>query len=178
MNKYFLKKRDNEFWLESRSENHCTVIAEQEPNVNDLTSKLSIKNCQAIERGWDLDELADKHANQFMDGKDHFYGFKAGFQKALEILGDKKFSEEDMSKAWSEGYHRKVDELNGNGLRYFDKFIQSLQTTEWEVEVLMKNSRTGKVINSESDLSWNEDGLCDEAVPILDENGCLILKKK
>lgn len=35
---------------------------------------------------YDLDELADEHANQFMDGKDHFYGFKAGFQKALELL--------------------------------------------------------------------------------------------
>ena len=33
MNKYFLKKRDNEFWLENRSENNCTVIAEQEPDV-------------------------------------------------------------------------------------------------------------------------------------------------
>lgn len=184
MNKYFLKKRDNEFWLESRSENHCTVIAEQEPNVNDLTSKLSIKNCQAIERGWDLDELVEQEFSKFDQEVRIIYrrqlqeSLANMFKKALEILGDKKFSEEDMSKAWSEGYHRKVDELNGNGLRYFDKFIQLLQPTEWEVEIIMKNSRTGKVINSESDLSWNEDGLCDEAVPLLDENGCLILKKK
>lgn len=33
------------------------------------------------------------------------------------------YSAEDMSKAWSEGYHRKVDEINGNELRYFDVWL-------------------------------------------------------
>ena len=33
------------------------------------------------------------------------------------------YSAEDMSKAWSEGYHRKVDEINGNKLRYFDVWL-------------------------------------------------------
>ena len=32
-------------------------------------------------------------------------------------------SAEDMSKAWSEGYHRKIDEINGNELRYFDVWL-------------------------------------------------------
>ena len=30
------------------------------------------------------------------------------------------YSAEDMGKAWSEGYHRKIDEINGNELTYFD----------------------------------------------------------
>lgn len=176
--KYFLKKRDNEFWLESRSENHCTVIAEQEPNVNDLTSKLSIKNCQAIERGYDLDELAKKYSENIyykLEADEEFSGeplgvlrgFKDGFQKALELIGDKKFSEKDMSKAWSEGYHRKVDELNGNGLIYFDKFIQLLQQTEWEVEIITEE---GKDTFGNAELTWYN--------PKLDEKGCLILKRK
>jgi hypothetical protein len=47
-----------------------------------------------------------------------------------------------------------------------------------EVEIVMKNSRTGKIIKSESDLEWDEDGVCDRAVPKLNSEGCLILKKK
>lgn len=33
------------------------------------------------------------------------------------------YSVEDMGKAWSEGYHRKIDEINGNELRYFDVWL-------------------------------------------------------
>ncbi len=33
------------------------------------------------------------------------------------------YSVEDMGKAWSEGYHRKVDEINGNELRNFDVWL-------------------------------------------------------
>ena len=170
--KYFLRKRDNEFWLESRSENHCTVIAEQEPDVNDLTSKISLKNCEAIELGDDLDELAkiEYPICEVWNDEEALIrelAFKKGFQKALEILGDKRFSEKDMSKAWSEGYHRKVDELNGNGLRYFDKFIQLLQQTEWEVDIITEE---GKDTFGNAELTWYN--------PKLDENGCLILKRK
>jgi len=42
----------------------------------------------------------------------------------LGLLGvSGSYSAEDMSKAWSEGYHRKVDEINGNELRYFDVWL-------------------------------------------------------
>lgn len=30
-----------------------------------------------------IEKMADEYANQFMDGRDHFYGFIAGFEKAL-----------------------------------------------------------------------------------------------
>ena len=141
--------------------------------------KLSPKNCQAIERGWDLDELISESDTSHLalftsDSHELMYdeGFKAGFQKALEILGDKKFSEEDMGKAWSEGYHRKVDELNGNGLRYFDKFIQSLQQTEWEVEIEMDEE---KEFIFDPAMGISQGHYLDK--PKLDENNCLILKR-
>ncbi len=123
---------------------------------------LSLKNCQAIENGYDLDELFDEVDESIDYQEFDFSSFKLGFKKAIELLGDKKFSEKDMSKAWSEGYHRKVDELNGNGLRYFDKFIQSLQQTEWNVEV-------------EMDICGDKVYAVPE--PALDENGCLILRR-
>ena len=135
---------------------------------------LSLKNCQSIENGYDLDEVVEDIVKTIVPndrGEDIWYGTsmavgKLCFQKALEILGDKKFSEKDMSKAWSEGYHRKVDELNGNGLRYFDKFIQSLQQTEWNVEIVMDRIPADRAPNG-----WDE-------FPKLDDDGCLILKNK
>lgn len=134
--------------------------------LKSITNRLSIKNCQIIELDCDLDELLKK---EIANGKLHpndgakKEGIERGIQIALEILGDKKFSEGDMSKAWSEGYHRRVDEINGNELRYFDKFIQSLQQTEWDVEVEMVKEHIGSG--------------CYKKYPKSDDEGCLILKR-
>lgn len=178
--KYFLKKRDNEFWLESRSENHCTVIAEQEPDVNDLTSKLSIKNCQAIERGWDLDELISESDTSHLalftsDSHELMYdeGFKAGFKKALEILGDKKFSEEDMNNTmnWIMNEYFEFYEQPTTARR--EHYIQSLQQTEWEVEIEMERSQfiVDKSLRNDIKNGFNY-------TTKLDKKGCLILKRK
>jgi len=102
---------------------------------------------------------------EYLDGYDTTElcrnAFKDGFQKALEILGDKKFSEEDIEKAIEFGhktYHSWKD-------RNEEKFIQSLQHVEWDVEVVMvpAMSNNGNVYYGD--------------IPKLDENGCLILKK-
>jgi hypothetical protein len=55
---------------------------------------LSLKNCQAIELGYDLDEIATEWYKQqkFQDLSDNIVSigylnmFKAGFQKALELM--------------------------------------------------------------------------------------------
>lgn len=80
-----------------------------------VCKKLSLKNCQAIERGFDLDKLIDEHfgkpTEEELDNESEFgyalyksnvLEFKKGFQKALELMK-----------------HRLVEE------------------TEWQVEVLM-----------------------------------------
>ena len=141
-------------------------------------SKLSVKNCEAIENGYDLDELSKNHAeeiyvrneydyNELANFENRKYNFEEGFQKALEILGDKKFSEEDVKRAMdvtlnyetkrdAESYQEKID------------FLKSLKQTEWDVEVIMKSENMrydgGKQI--EYDI-----------VPKLDKNGNLILKR-
>ena len=167
--KYFLRKRDNEFWLESRSENHCTVIAEQEPNVNDLTSKLSIKNCQAIEGGYDLDELAySSFPNGTFETSEIDLGldmYKLGFQKALEILGDKKFSEDDVINI---AEYVRVASQSSPSVRTKDLFneYQSLQQTEWDVIVEMEWVQSTSILGN------------PHQTPKLDENGCLLLKRK
>jgi hypothetical protein len=179
-----LVKINNEFY--SLYDSDGDIVASNNPKTP-TTKKLSIANCEAIANGYDLDELAGEYANKELNVEltskaGNFYGFsssfKEGFQKALEILGDKKFSEKDMSKAWSEGYHRKVDELNGNGLRYFDKFIQSLQQTEWDVEIEMEevlNMDYKPSFGGGSDSHYNPMYVSQ---PKLDADGCLILKRK
>lgn len=116
--------------------------------------KLSLKNCQAIERGYDLRELAKKYTSI---SSVEFDAFEVGFQKALELMGDKKFSEEDVRKAM---------DLNRKSLWTQDESIQSLQQTEWDVEIKMAYQ------------GIEENGKIKESyMPKLDTEGCLILKR-
>ena len=48
-----------------------------------------------------IEKMADEYANQFIDGRDHFYGFKAGFEKALSLFavsGQLLFSPDDIER--------------------------------------------------------------------------------
>ena len=136
--------------------------------------QLSIKNCEAITNGYDLDELI-KDESSFMSDDTPLINkieveisFMRGFQKAMEILGDKKFSEEDVISM--------IEKSRETGLTA--QFLMlTKQQTEWDVSVVMKNNRTGKIINSDFDLEWDENGLCDSSIPKLDKDGCLILKR-
>ena len=146
-----LIKTDVNFLLE---DDKGVVIASTSLNKEGLS--LSQKNCQAIENGYGLDELAmgyDLYENINFVGQMRAY--KAGFQKALELMGDKKFSEEDMRMAF---FHVQNEPT-------FDEYIQSLQKTEWDVEVVMvpAMSNNGNVYYGD--------------IPKLDENGYLILKR-
>lgn len=96
---------------------------------SDRCQKLSLKNCQAIERGYDLDELALKFGKEEAYGVefngDLWKGYIFGFQKAIKLIGDKKFSEEDV---------RKVIFLCCNDADSTEETIfESLQQTEWDV---------------------------------------------
>ena len=108
--------------------------------------KLSIKNCQAIENGYDLDELADKYSDKwdaFTD--DRFDAFKQGFQKAMELMEGKKYSEEDIEKAFDAGWIQRQNE-EGSHYEALDNFIQSLHPKEWEVEILEELDKDGCLI--------------------------------
>ena len=128
--------------------------------LKSITNRLSIKNCQIIELDCDLDELISETDTSHLarwtsDSHELIFdeGFKIGFQKALEVIGDKKFSVEDMRMAF---FHVQNEPT-------FDEFIQSLQQTEWDVEVEMVKEHIGSG--------------CYKKYPKLDKEGCLILKK-
>ena len=112
--------------------------------------KLSLKNCEAIENGYDLDEVVEDIVKTIVPndrGEDIWYGTsmavgKLCFQKALELMGDKKFSRDDLMLAIiTTQLSDSIDRL---------ELIQSLQQTEW-------------------DVSFNPDEK--------DSDGCLILKR-
>ena len=158
-----LIKTDVNFLLE---DDKGVVIATTSLNKEGLT--LSIKNCQAIENGYDLDELAIEYFKQIHMGFGILEAYKKGFQKALELMGDKKFSEKDLRTAYGVGYLMKInpsDEYHEtlNGL------VQLLQQTEWDVEIVEEQVYDG--LDEMAQPQYVKQ-------PKLDEKGQLILKRK
>jgi hypothetical protein len=135
--------------------------------------QLSIKNCEAIANGYDLDELADEHCNKLyhegnINWERYRVHFKLGFQKAIEILGDKKFSEEDVLRELNRFNTMPNSTLDtftdDNEMVTMKWFEQSLQQTEWDVEVVMEwIPSTSLLGNPHQEVK-------------IDSNGCLILK--
>lgn len=143
-----------------------------------LPYKLSLKNCQAIEHGYDLDELAKEYVKI---SSLEFNAFEAGFQKRDEMLSDKKFSISDMESACAFGMalerlksdpHKLSDDEEWKG------FIQSLQLTEWDVEIEMICPHPEDTYVCGIQYGCDEDG-CNhpKQVPLLDSEGCIILKR-
>jgi hypothetical protein len=104
--------------------------------------KLSLKNCESIACGYDLYEIIKDEVKALIIGDPLTYsrGIWVGFQKALEILGDKKFSEEDMiNYAWyvvkTMGEYASHESANSSLAML--KVWQSLQQTEFDVEIEM-----------------------------------------
>jgi len=163
--------------LKSLTKNHITL------------GKLSLKNCDSLFGVVDVENLDRKIRGLMMisgtsNGTiDHPNTDKmiSLFNKAMELNKDKLFTLEDIERAINFGVHVEAGNIEIDYKKYGsteNQFIQSLQQpTEIEVEIVMKNSRTGKIIKSEADLEWDEDGLCDKAIPKLDSSGNLILKK-
>ena len=145
--------------------------------------KISLKNCESIKNGFDLDELAktkygyDK-TEMFscveLDCKSE--GFIEGAKTILELMGNKKFTEQDVRKAINEARFCSVtDEFGSVRFHYEDdKIIQSIQQNEWEVEIEMRSKDVDELRESGEGFLNNK----NLYVPKLDSNGCLILKRK
>ena len=139
-------------------------------NGGSIANKLSLKNCQAIENGNDLDELAKKHYDVHIkqghtkeDSLQRKIDFILGFQKALEILGNKKFTEVDVIAM--------IEKSRETGLSA-EYLILTKQQTEWDVEIVMEEDCPFDY------TSRCTQGRCDCKKPKCDSNGCLILKRK
>lgn len=154
----------------------------------DITKqKLSLENCQTIEKGYDLDELSDNESTYHIsrstpDWELHKLGFIRGFKKAIKILGDKQYTKEDMLNAYSHGTNDGVeyesftesgafddfDELEKYEKEQEHEFQNWLERKEWDVFIVMACGKEN---------GCDEDGNCEgcQIEPSLDENGCLQL---
>jgi hypothetical protein len=134
--------------------------------------RLSKQNCDEIFGVIDVDNLVDK----FVEGLDisekvkHAiqFGYQEGLIKAMELNKDKLFTVEDMKKAiyiaWED------DNLSSTDI------IQSLQQpTEIEVEIVTHIDLAATPVDSRHPDAYLG---TDTGIPFLDENDCLILKKK
>jgi hypothetical protein len=125
---------------------------------------LSLRNCQAIERGYDLDEIKRKLFGGFDGLPDSFTiaAVERTIQIMVELMGNKKFSEDDVISI--------IEKSRKTGLTS-QYLILANQQTEWDVEIV------------EECLDKNCDGIYKKGVcittgqPKLDKEGCLILKK-
>lgn len=145
----------------------------------ELDGNLSLKNCQTIDNGYDLDELAEQNWRIGLEEyiptpATHVTSFKAGFEKALEILSDKKFSEKDMKKAIHFGASWREQLFNGTTKT--SELFESLQKTEWNVEVETTYSPIHKLeVFGNNNIEIHN--ITNESLK-LDADGCLILKRK
>ena len=162
--KFELQFEDNEYYLVDGNSNDTVATTDKVllKEYDGYMKKLSFKNCEAIANGYDLNDIINENCDKWNTEKAN--GIEIGFQKALEILGDKKFSEDDLDK---------VIEMSRD-IRYItysiDDIIQSLQQTEWDVEIVIE---CGEV--KQCECSSNEN--CLNPQPKLDADGCLILRK-
>jgi hypothetical protein len=167
---------ENEYYL---TDNGRTIATTDKELLNDMigAKKLSKQNCDKIFGIVDVEKLADDSSQEFLikpiESPIFTFGYEEGFEKAMELNKDKLFTVEDMRKVFNRGYdlpeYLEKDIMN----EIFDDYIQSLQPTEIEVEIRCYIGNGDK----ESD-SFKDPLVTNTGIPKLDENGCLILKKK
>ena len=163
-----LMKLGDEYKLYSHDS--CIATTHESPY-----KKLSLKNCQAIANGYDLDEIKRKLFGGFDGQPDSFTiaAVERTVEIMFEILGHKKFSETELYRAF-------LINSAGNNTTLENTFkeivLPMFQQAEWDVEVEMENSLTNGYKNQPDNVI----GFIAEykSVPKLDSDGCLILKRK
>ena len=156
--------------------------------------KLSLHNCEDIERGYNLDVLAEERTKnqliRLLGGEDReevlddikkrkFY-FIEGAKAILEILGDKMYTESHMAYMMAktcEFVENHLDRISS--VEFFNNTIKSLQPKEWDVEIQMENKQ--QLTNGYKNQPDNVIGFIaayeNVVVPKLDDDGCLILRR-
>lgn len=147
-------------------------------NFDIIEYKLSLENCQTIERGYDLDELADFYSKSTLfvsdevptekqiEDAEHIseIAFKEGFRKALELMDNKKFSEDDVINIAE--YVRVASQSSPSvRTKYLLAEYQSQEQTEWDVEI-----ETVPALSNNGNVYYGD-------IPKLDTDGSLILKR-
>ena len=145
---------------------------------NLILENISLKNCKSIENGYDLDELINKlDTPEGYDQYQYDSGIRKGFELTLELLGDKKFSEDDVLNLIKRSREKKPYNFDGKSTEYKfseDELIHSLQVKEWDVEICCYVDNSNGWLDADS---FNSPLLTNTGIPKLDSDGFLILKR-
>lgn len=158
-------------------------------------SRLCYENCEAIEKGYDLKEIVNTHLKEWEYEQLLGSGsatlahdnFVMGFQKAIELMGDKRFSSRDMIFAYMTGTNSGAqfenmcdydNEDNSDAQEFAEEadkeFSESLKPkVEWDVYVETEPMNVDEI--REQGKGFLNANINKSK---LDLNGCLILKEK
>jgi hypothetical protein len=148
--------------------------------------KLSKQNCDEIFGVTDVEKLAEERFGKSLHHANSRSCYKEGFNKAMELNKDKRFTSRDMLSAYIQGTNdgaqfeslldydsEDFDEAHEFAKETEREFIQSLQQpTEIEVEIETESMNIDEIREQGKGFLHG-----NTKKPKLDENGCLILKK-
>jgi hypothetical protein len=189
-----IKRKDRWDLYYDKDISMINTIASSEDNPK---GKLCLKNCESIERGYNLDELIEEsYEKHRVNDKDYSIneqiqrsggfsiGYEEGFKKALELLVDKKFGINEVVELCKILMSNPFEKCGKSYQELTDNYVQSLQPKELDVEIEME-----EVIIGQCDCECHSNtGImvmhfmpcCNPKVvsnPKLDSNDCLILKR-
>ena len=177
-----LHKTGEQFILKSETGETIAITMTEAPQKEGVF--LSIKNCQAIENGYDLDDLAEDsvescvniYGEKIESGASELNqrkGFKKGFEKALEMNEGKLFTIPQVLKLCTDYYKIGATEV---GMPKEKRAIlpkeiledmQKLHWASWDVEIVQ--------VPAKDDCGPGETNWMN---PKLDKEGKLILKRR
>jgi len=179
-----LQKEDNVYYLVDGKDTIATT--DSEFHKDGTVMKLSKENCDEIFGVVDINKWANEKVDNRFNETDGYHkfvyvdGIVDGFNKAMELNKDKLFGVKEVVELCKILLSNPFEKCGKTYQELTDNYVQSLQQpTEIEVEIEMVCPHPSDTYKCGLEFGCDEDG-CNNPnqIPYLDENGCLILKKK
>jgi len=167
-----LRKLNNGYY--SLYDSDGDIVASNNPDTP-CSKKLSKENCDEIFGVINVEKLAEEYIVIKPKHREHEHNLAVsayieGFNKAMELNKDKLFTIEDILNVWELGAAEGLPLTKSKK----EKLLKSLQQPkEIKVEIDMVKEVGTKLHDDGREFFW-----IDGTQPKLDENDCLILKKK
>lgn len=146
-----------------------------------IKGKLSKSNCDEVFGIFDGEIWADEEVKTFRKGDERlqrWFGFKNGFNKAIDLNKDKLFTLDNMRyfAGFTIGYTKNgVTKDTEKVLE--DKLKSLIQPTEIEIEIVTYKDGDIRTQPGNKNIMFEHSELLDPLEYKLDSEGCLILKK-
>ena len=110
--------------------NQFKKVISEIPTVFDLPV-MQLSDCEAVERGFDVDAEYKKDMNIIS----YIGEYKRGFNKALKLTADRIFTKADVIDAYQEGSRYSDDNVHvyPNAIKYAESLIHSQREVECDI---------------------------------------------